>query len=756
MRVPLSRHRGRAGVLHAGRGQPARAAAEAGAHGPGHHVHGLRREGRARADLPLRLRAARRHRARVGTARGRARPARHRAQPLHRRRLRRAEVPQGQRAAARAPALAQGVQARAAQRAAAARRLHARRRHRHHPRRPRRVPGAGGQLPLPERRLLRARESQPHDARVPRAVRPLPGASDQGLSEPPARRAAARGPAHRREPGGRRALARHPQLGVLRALVPRARDGHDARTAARGRRLPPHRRGLPRSARVPARQPARRAGPAQRLPGGQRGHRQRSRRGRGRRQVRLRLHAAAHQVLPRRGGAARAGADVPRLPARGLRLHARARGRAGDQDHRRFRRLQHAHGAVRDARGDRRLRRAHAQGADELHRAAPRGAVHPPDLRRRPLRAAAHRPAALHSLWRRRARPARRSDAGGAARGLVRRELLPGRRQQGHLGARAPARRLMLSRVADAVYWMGRYLERAENITRLLFVTDDFATETQGFAEDLAQTAWKDVLAILPSAELTRPVSAFAPLSLPYLQSFFVDGKNPYSVHYSLRKARENARAVREALTVEVFMSINETFRAVEAHGERRPDATGLRDALASTHKGLFGIIGAIESTFTRDEAWHFFKLGAALERIYRTALILRAKLPALTGGARPDQPLYYTQWRSLLRSVSSLENYRRARGAGMEGDLVVAFLLFDPHSPRSLRATSAAIKDCLERIAVDGELSPAARLAGKLHADLSYDDERSARRASAAFLDRVVDTVTRTHEALTAQYFVS
>src|SRR5437773_10640230 len=153
-------------------------------------------------------------------------------------------------------------------------------------------------------------------------------------------------------------------------------------------------------------------------------------------------------------------------------------------------------------------------------------------------------------------------------------------------------------------------------------------------------------------------------------------------------------------------MSINETFRAVEAHGERRPDATGLRDALASTHKGRFGIIVAIESTFTRDEAWHFFKLGAALERIYRTALILRAKLPALTGGARPDQPLYYTQWRSLLRSVSSLENYRRARGAGMEGDLVVTFLLFDPYSPRSLRAASAAIKDCLERIAVDGEAS--------------------------------------------------
>jgi uncharacterized alpha-E superfamily protein len=315
----------------------------------------------------------------------------------------------------------------------------------------------------------------------------------------------------------------------------------------------------------------------------------------------------------------------------------------------------------------------------------------------------------------------------------------------------------MLSRVADAVYWMGRYLERAENITRLLLVTDDFVTETQGFAEDLAQAAWKDLLAILPAAELTRPVSAFAPLSLPYLQAFFVDGANPYSVHHSLRKARENARAVREALTVEVFTSINETFLAVEAHGERRlGDATGLRDALASTHKGLFGILGAIESTFTRDEAWHFFKLGEALERIYRTALILRAKLPALLGGARADDPLYYTQWRSLLRSVSSLENYRRAHGASMEADRVVAFLLFDAHSPRSLRAASAAVKDCLERIGSNGDLSPAARLAGRLHADLSYDDERSVRRASAALLDRVLDAVARTHDALSAQYFVS
>jgi len=108
----------------------------------------------------------------------------------------------------------------------------------------------------------------------------------------------------------------------------------------------------------------------------------------------------------------------------------------------------------------------------------------------------------------------------------------------------------MLSRVADSLYWMGRYLERAENITRLLLVTEDFSTETQGLAEDLAQTAWKDMLAIFPSAQLTREITPFAPLSVPYLHTFFTDLTNGYSINFSIRKARENARSVREALTL--------------------------------------------------------------------------------------------------------------------------------------------------------------------------------------------------------------
>jgi uncharacterized alpha-E superfamily protein len=315
----------------------------------------------------------------------------------------------------------------------------------------------------------------------------------------------------------------------------------------------------------------------------------------------------------------------------------------------------------------------------------------------------------------------------------------------------------MLSRVADAIYWMARYVERAENITRLLLVTEDFSTETQGLAESLAQSAWKDLLAIFPSAEVTGPVSTFAPLSLPYLHAFFLDGGNPYSVHYSLRKARENARAVREALTVEVFTSINESYLAVEAYDHKGlADITRLRDALASTHKSLFSIAGAIESTFARDDGWHFLRLGESLERIYRTALVCRAKLPGLLAEPRTDTPLYYTQWRSLLRSLSSLENYRRTYGARMEPQLVVAFLFFDPYSPRSLLAATAAVKECLARIA-GAEATPPARIVGRLHADLSYSDAKAiGAKEAPAFLDQVLDAVTRAHEALATQYFVT
>lgn len=322
----------------------------------------------------------------------------------------------------------------------------------------------------------------------------------------------------------------------------------------------------------------------------------------------------------------------------------------------------------------------------------------------------------------------------------------------------------MLSRVANALYWLGRYLERAENTTRLLVVTEDLTTEIGAFHEKAAAREWNDLFAIFPGAQLVegkwrRPDSA----SLDHLLGFFAEPYNPYGVHWALRKARENARAVREALTVEVFLCLNETYRAVEAYsGRDLADVPAVRTALSSAHTGLLAVVGAIEHTLSRDEGWFFLKLGEAVERVFRTGAILRTKLPALLDPppAR-DAALYYSRWRSLLRALSSLENYRRFHGAGLEAGTVTRFLVFDPNTPRSLRSGASSVQNYLGLLAGTAtELTPAARAIGKLHARLSYDDGAALSALAGGqpllFLDGVLDELTKLNDAIDVQYFAT
>jgi uncharacterized alpha-E superfamily protein len=303
----------------------------------------------------------------------------------------------------------------------------------------------------------------------------------------------------------------------------------------------------------------------------------------------------------------------------------------------------------------------------------------------------------------------------------------------------------MLSRVANALYWTGRYLERAENLTRCLLVTEELATEIRAFNEKLAQTEWSDVAVIFPG-------EVEGSTDLDHLRGFLTAPSNPYSVLFSLGKARENARAIREALSLEVFVTLNETYRALEARaGAGLADYADIRDALASTHTGLLSIVGAVEHTLSRDQGWLFLKLGESLERVYRTAAVLRAKLPGLlVSPPDTDIPLYYSQWRSLLRSLSSLENYRKLHGARLEPNVVIEFLLFDPHAPRSICFGAAAVKGYLEEISGVRELTAPGRMIGRLHARLSYHDALPA----LPLLDEVQAELAKTHDAVDVLYF--
>jgi uncharacterized alpha-E superfamily protein len=216
-------------------------------------------------------------------------------------------------------------------------------------------------------------------------------------------------------------------------------------------------------------------------------------------------------------------------------------------------------------------------------------------------------------------------------------------------------------------------------------VTEELSTEVLGLDEQLARCEWDDLRAIFPGfSDDEPPARHLAGLAATTLLGLSIDPDNRYSVFYSLKKARDNARSVREALTLECFINLNETYRELEAYNRRRlSDPATFRTAMQSTHRGILSAVGAIEHTLTRDAGWLFLKLGESLERVFRTTVILRTKLPALVATEpKIDLPLFYSQWRSLLRGLSSLENYRKVFGARLEPIDVLQFLLFDAQTP--------------------------------------------------------------------------
>jgi len=315
----------------------------------------------------------------------------------------------------------------------------------------------------------------------------------------------------------------------------------------------------------------------------------------------------------------------------------------------------------------------------------------------------------------------------------------------------------MLSRVAGSLYWMGRYLERSENITRLLAVTGDFAVEFGGLDAELARTEWDDLLRALPGSVI--PEIDYSPehgLTLPYVNAILLEDANPLSVRHSITRARENARSVREALTREVFENLNEAHRALEAHDRKRIDDPALSiEIVSETHTAILTTLGAIEHTLSRDQGWTFMKLGEALERTLRTLMVLEAKLPLLRAGAgKLELPVFYARWRCLLRSVGSLENFRRKHGGQLDPDAVVRFLLFDSHTPRSIQCGLTRVLSYLEQLPNGGD-SKAARIAGHLRAKMTYETEHILEKPDLAeFFTEATLAIGGIHEALERKYF--
>ena len=300
----------------------------------------------------------------------------------------------------------------------------------------------------------------------------------------------------------------------------------------------------------------------------------------------------------------------------------------------------------------------------------------------------------------------------------------------------------MLSRTADHLYWMSRYVERAENLARMLQV--NVRTSLLPQPADEVDRSWAGTLAIIGQLDAYRErCGAVIPERVVRFLAF--DAANPGSIVSNLRHARENARAVRGTLTSELWETINSTW--LELAGRPRGELTtdGLIDFLEWVKLRSHLARGVTLGTMLRDEGFDFTRIGTFLERADNTARILDVQFRVLApDGIRASTAVDYYRYTALLFSVSAFEIYRKVYRDRITPERVAELLLLRADTPRSLHRCVAEIDLHLQRVA-NAQSGETLRRAGELHALLRYGRidvivEDGFHEFLAQFLERVGD----------------
>jgi uncharacterized alpha-E superfamily protein len=273
----------------------------------------------------------------------------------------------------------------------------------------------------------------------------------------------------------------------------------------------------------------------------------------------------------------------------------------------------------------------------------------------------------------------------------------------------------MLSRVADSLYWMSRYIERAENVARFIDVNLGLMLDQPGDEQ------WGPLVTATGDLEPFRRRYGEATRE-NVIRFLSFDADYPNSILSCLRAARENARSVRPSISSEMWLQANTFYLAVE-EAARRGDLDG-HEFFAEVKNASYLFTGITDATLSRDEGWHFARMGRLLERADKTSRVLDVKYYLLLPSpADVGSPLDELQWAALLRSTSALGMYRR-RHHRISPDRVVDFLLLDRAFPRSVHYCLVKSEDSLRAITgtpAGSFRSAAERRLGRLRAELAY-----------------------------------
>ncbi len=282
----------------------------------------------------------------------------------------------------------------------------------------------------------------------------------------------------------------------------------------------------------------------------------------------------------------------------------------------------------------------------------------------------------------------------------------------------------MLSRVADSLYWMSRYAERAENIARILDVNLQLMLDLPKLGPEGQKTLWEPVLRSTGDHEdFYEHYKATS--SENVIDFLTLHPKNSNSIVNCITTARENARHVREQISLEMWEEINRTYLWIKSQTLKKIQRQGPYEFFSAVKNASHLFQGITDGTMTHGEDWDFIQVGKYLERADMTTRILDANdeifisqkpTAAQTGGT--------LQWSAILRSCSSHDAYRKFYVAQVEPDKVVEFLILNEFFPRSIRFCAQALNDALRRISGCKEehfTNQAEKLTGRLVAELNY-----------------------------------
>ena len=276
----------------------------------------------------------------------------------------------------------------------------------------------------------------------------------------------------------------------------------------------------------------------------------------------------------------------------------------------------------------------------------------------------------------------------------------------------------LLSRVADAVYWLSRYVERAENIARYIGVNLNLQL-------DLPLTPaqqWQPLVATTGDAEAFAKKYGEAKQD-NVIEFLAYDDENPSSIVSCLRSARENARSVRETISPEMWAQINSMYLHIQAH-DFIPQPERLLDSFREIRLGCHLFQGITDATMSHNEAWHFLRVGRKLERADKTSRILDVKyfllLPSVKDVGTPYDDIH---WSAVLKSVSGFEMYRKKYGRITPRN-VVEFLVMDREFPRAIQYCISEANESLHRITgtpIDAFRFRSEQVLGMLESELNY-----------------------------------